>query len=154
MKEDKCENIKVANLDNIEEIIKMALALWPDNQYSELKKEFLEIVDTENENEEVLLFQKENESLGFIHVAIRNDYVEGADFSPTGYIEGIFVKTNYRMKGIAKILVKAGEDWAKDRGCRQMASDVEFSNKDSINFHKSINYNEVNRVVCFLKDID
>ncbi len=145
------KGIKVAKFDNLEEIVNMALELWPDNQYSELEKEFIGIIS--NENEDVLLYQGECEFAGFIHIATRNDYVEGADFSPTGFIEGIFVKTNYRKQGIAKALVKEGENWAKEKGCKQMGSDVELDNKESIHFHKCIGYNEVNRVVCFLKDL-
>ena len=33
-------------------------------------------------------------------------------------------------------------------------SDVEFHNAESYNFHKKIGYTEVNRIICFLKDID
>ncbi|WP_105616494.1 aminoglycoside 6'-N-acetyltransferase [Vallitalea okinawensis] len=154
MSNDIYANIKVATIDDLKAVVKMALELWPDNLYDELKKEFKEIVTHDNQKEEVLLYQQDDNFIGFIHVAIRNDYVEGTDFSPTGYIEGIYVKSDSRMKGIAKTLVKAGEGWAKEKGCRQMASDVELHNEDSIKFHKRINYREVNRVVCFLNDID
>ncbi len=145
-------NIEIANLNNIDDIVTMAMELWPHHQYDELKREFVEII--RSVNEDVLLYKVDNEFVGFIQVAVRNDYVEGAKSSPTGFVEGIFVKSSVRKKGIAKKLVREGEIWSKERGCKQMGSDVEFHNTDSYQFHKSIGYQEVNRVICFLRDID
>lgn len=143
--------IIASNLENLDHIVYLALQLWPDNSQEGLKEEFIEIL--ENKNEEVFLYRIENEFVGFIHAAIRADYVEGASSSPTGFIEGIFVKEEFRNKGIARALVKRGEQWAKEKGCREMGSDVEFHNNDSYKFHKKIGYTEVNRVICFLREL-
>ncbi|WP_454052805.1 aminoglycoside 6'-N-acetyltransferase [Clostridium sp. Marseille-Q7071] len=145
------KNVVFASLENIDDILLMALQLWPDNTYYGLREELTEILN--NEKERILLYKLEDELIGFNHVAIRHDYVEGSNSSPVGFIEGIFVKENHRGKGIAKMLVRSGEEWAKSRGCTQMGSDVEFHNVGSYNFHKKIGYTEINRIICFLKDI-
>lgn len=145
------KNVVFASLENIDDILLMALQLWPDNTYDGLREELIKILN--NEKETILLYKLENEFIGFNHVAIRHDYVEGSNTSPVGFIEGIFVKENHRGKGIGKILVRSGEEWAKSRGCTQMGSDVEFHNVESYNFHKKIGYTEVNRIICFLKNI-
>lgn len=145
------KNIVIATIDNIEEIVNMALKLWTDNTYESLKEEFIEILHSNKQD--ILLYSIDDEYIGFNHVAIRHDYVEGSSTSPVGYMEGIFVKKEYRNRGIARELVEAGEGWTKARGCTQMGSDVEFHNVDSYNFHKSIGYDEVNRIISFLKNI-
>ena len=84
---------------------------------------------------------------------IRVDYVEGSESSPTGYVEGIYVKELYRRQGIAKRLLEQGEAWALSRGCTQMGSDIEADNGGSYEFHTKAGFQEANRLICFIKDI-
>ena len=66
--------------------------------------------------------------IGLALVSLRHDYVEGCITSPVGYLEGICVKEEYRNKGIASILCKECEKWAKEKGCVEFASDCEINN--------------------------
>lgn len=91
--------------------------------------------------------------MGFAQCQLRYDYVEGSETSPVGYLEGIFVKSEYRNKGYAKELLAECELWAKDNGCREFASDCEINNKNSFQFHKAMNFIEVNRIICFIKKL-
>jgi aminoglycoside 6'-N-acetyltransferase I len=50
--------------------------------------------------------------------------------------------------------VKRAEDWGKQMGCTEIASDAEVGNLDSLAFHKRLGFREVNRVVCFVRDIN
>ena len=145
-------SIHLATLGNLHDVVPMVLELWPHHSYEELEEEFTEILSSEKYG--VLLCKVDDIFVGFNYVAIRQDYVEGSSSSPTGFIEGIFVKKTYRNKGIAKALARSGEQWAKAKGCTQMGSDVEFHNNSSYEFHKKIGYKEVNRIICFLRDID
>ncbi|MCM1988226.1 aminoglycoside 6'-N-acetyltransferase [Oceanirhabdus seepicola] len=140
-----------AHIENLKDLVSMALDLWPEDTVDELKEEFTELL--ESEDDEVFLYQVKGENIGFIHVAIRRDYVEGSDSSPVGYVEGIYVKPNYRKKGIARELVKKGEQWALSKGCCQMGSDIEYDNTISYDFHKKIGFKEANRIICFIKEI-
>ena len=65
----------------------------------------------------------DEEIAGFISLSLRNDYVEGTESNPVGYIEGIYIKDDYRGRGIARELIEFAKDWSKERGCREMASD-------------------------------
>jgi aminoglycoside 6'-N-acetyltransferase I len=49
--------------------------------------------------------------------------------------------------------VKAAEEWGRNMGCKEMASDTEITNQTSIAVHKAMKFNEVNRVVCFKKEL-
>ena len=144
-------NIEEANQTNLDEVTNLALKLWPDHTWSDLKHEFEELL--ESEKDIVYLAVIEGAYIGFIHVSLRYDYVEGSNSSPVGYIEGIYVDENYRRRGISKKLVEAGEVWAKSFGCTEMASDTELENVDSQQFHHQIGFEEAGRIVAFIKEI-
>lgn len=137
---------------NLKELTRLMIALWPDCEYEE---EFRNCQKILTEQDETCFLAKEKESyIGFIQVSIRKDYVDGADPGPKAYIEGIYIDPAYRKSGIAKSLVEMGEAWGKKKGCKQYGSDVELHNLESIAFHKKVGFTEMNRIVCFLKDID
>lgn len=72
---------------------------------------------------------------------------------PVAYIEGIYVKPAYQKQGIAKELVKIAENWVKEKGFTQIASDTESGNLGSIDFHTKSGFTEVERIVCFIKNL-
>ena len=56
-------------------------------------------------------------------------------------------------KGIAREMVKSCEDWAKERNCTEFASDCNIENTQSMDFHKALGFNEVDRNIHFVKQI-
>jgi aminoglycoside 6'-N-acetyltransferase I len=88
--------------------------------------------------------------VGFLEVNLR-DYAEGAESSPVGYLEGLYIAAEYRRQGLGAALVRAGEQWAWLRGCTEIASDAQIDNAISIEMHQRMGYREVERQVCFLK---
>ena len=137
--------------DNLKHLTKLVLELWTDCVFEEELGDYKSIIGSEKEV--CYLVVGEHEYIGFIHVTIREDYVEGATELPIAYIEGIYVKENYRNRGVAKELVNTAENWAKHRGCKQLASDTEITNSASIDFHKKIGFSEAARIVCFVKNL-
>lgn len=45
------------------------------------------------------------------------------------------------------------EKWARDKGCKEFASDCEIDNDISLQFHKAMNFTEANRIICFTKKL-
>lgn len=89
---------------------------------------------------------------GMLEASIR-EYAEGCDSSPVGYIEAWFVYGEYRRTGVAAELVKAAENWAKEKGCTEIGSDTWLDNEVSIKAHLKLGYYEVERLVHFAKQL-
>jgi aminoglycoside 6'-N-acetyltransferase I len=143
--------IEIISQHNLMPLTELTLALWPDSSLEEELENWKSILLSEKEI--CYLVVKESVYIAFIHLSLRFDYVEGADSSPTAYVEGLFVKEEYRKLGIAKILMRAAEKWAMQKGCTQLASDAELNNSTSIQFHQHIGFSETNRIVCFIKEL-
>lgn len=95
----------------------------------------------------------DDDYVGMLSLSIRNDYVEGTSTSPVAYVEGIYVKPEYRNRGIAKQLVEFAKQWAREKSCSELASDCVIDNLDSYQFHKKIGFEEVGRVICFRQGV-
>ncbi len=91
--------------------------------------------------------------MGFIHISIRHEYVDGMTSPLVGYIEGIYLRKQYQNLGIGKVLIREAELWAFSKGCTQICSDTGIENKNSIDFHKHLGYKEIHRYVSFMKDL-
>ncbi len=101
----------------------------------------------------VFVAEEAGRVVGFAQCALRRDYVEGTKSSPVGYLEGVYVDEACRRRGCAAHLLSACESWAKEKGCREFASDCELTNTDSLKFHLSLGFTEANRIICFTKKL-
>ena len=140
-----------ANRKDSRVLAEMAVQMWSSHTVDELEAEFLE--GLKNNKSVFFIKYRDNLPVGFAHCGLRTDYVEGTDTSPVGYLEGIFVKADYRNRGYAKELLSACEKWAKDMGCSEFASDCELDNIGSLKFHLAMGFDEANRIICFKKSI-
>ncbi|MRS61973.1 GNAT family N-acetyltransferase [Larkinella terrae] len=142
------EPLSAATIGPLTELV---LELWPDCRYEEEFENGETILNSANEV--CYLASVNNTYIAFVHVTIRTDYVKGATDSPVAYLEAVYVKPGYQKHGIGRRLVAFGEEWAREKGCRQFASDTELTNTTSIDFHQKTGFSEVNRIVCFIKDL-
>ena len=88
--------------------------------------------------------------VAFIETGLRNR-AEGCETSPVGYIEAWFVDEPLRGQKLGRELILAAEGWARQKGCREMASDTWLENDASITAHLKLGYVEVERLVHFAK---
>ena len=132
-------------------IAELARKLWPEHTLEELQEEYTLLL---KRNDAAVFFSQWNGNVhGFAQCQLRRDYVEGTESSPVGYLEGIYVEEAYRGSGIAKYLLAACEDWARNKGCKEFASDCELDNRESLEFHLRTGFREANRIVCFTKQL-
>jgi len=76
--------------------------------------------------------------VGFAHVSLRFDYVNGTNSDVKGFLEGIYIRDEYRKCGIARTLNGMCEDWAKSKSCVEFASDCLLENTEGLAFHLKI----------------
>ncbi|MEY8413279.1 aminoglycoside 6'-N-acetyltransferase [Lachnospiraceae bacterium 62-26] len=143
--------VRKAGKEDLETLADLAVLLWDGHTVDELIDEFADII---SEGKSQFFLKYENDiPVGFVHCQLRYDYVEGTKTTPVGYLEGIFVREDYRKQGYAKELLMECEAWAKENGCQEFASDCEIDNTNSFHFHKAMDFTEANRIICFSKKL-
>jgi aminoglycoside 6'-N-acetyltransferase I len=89
---------------------------------------------------------------GFIEMGTR-PYADGCNTSPVAFLEGWYVDEDVRRKGIGAALVRAGEEWARRHGYRELASDALLDNTTSQRAHAALAFSEVERAVRYRKNL-
>ncbi|MBE5875975.1 MAG: GNAT family N-acetyltransferase [Lachnospiraceae bacterium] len=138
-----------ATKEDATRLAQMAILMWDENTVEGLAEEFEEILASDESA--IYIYMIENQPIGFAQCQLRHDYVEGTDSSPVGYLEGIFIRDGYRKQGYARELLARCEEWAKEMGCTEFASDCELTNTGSLAFHLNMGFEEANRIICFTK---
>jgi aminoglycoside 6'-N-acetyltransferase I len=91
------------------------------------------------------------EAVGLAEASMRIDYVNGTVSSPVAFLEGLYVVPPARRRGVAQSLVCVVSDWARSRGCSELASDTLLENEASQAVHRALGFEETERVVFFRK---
>lgn len=143
--------IRKAGTEDLTIVSALACLLWPHHTPEEMSADLADIMA--KPDAAFFLAFAEGIAVGFAQCQLRHDYVEGADHSPVGYLEGIYVAPEYRHMGVARQLLRTCESWAKDLGCTEFASDCELANTESLQFHMNVGFEEANRIICFVKKI-
>lgn len=87
---------------------------------------------------------------GLVELSI-HDTAPGCQTDRIGYLEAWYVDPDKRGQGIGRALVERAEAWAKDEGCREMASDTTPWYPLSPGAHAALGFEEVERY--FRKDL-
>lgn len=129
----------------------MRAALWPEADAAELAHETVKHFAGVKAADEVWVSEEiTGRLLGFLELSLRA-YAEGCASSPVPYIEGWYVTAESRHLGVGLALVEAAENWARLRGYKEIASDAVLENDASHAAHRSLGFEEVERIVCFRK---
>lgn len=145
-------NIRSLKEGDFPEWFRLRRLLWDQSSDEEHRAEMIDIIE-HTETQLVLVAEvPDNGLIGFLEASIR-PFVEDCYTDHVGYLEGWFVENKYRQCGIGRLLVKNAEDWARSRGCEEMASDSEIGNELSLNAHLKLGYEETSRLVHLRKDL-
>jgi aminoglycoside 6'-N-acetyltransferase I len=137
--------------DALRPLVGLMLEMWPESTYDEELADCRKILQADDRT--CFLCKMELDYRGFVYLAIRTDYVEGAKRSPVAYLEGIYVQDAFRNQGVGRLLLQAAEKWCRARGFKELASDAEVCNALSVAFHKQMGFQEKNRIVCYVKNL-
>ena len=133
-----------------DEWARLRAVLWPDCPAEQHRQEMAGILQNPEREAVFVSTGPDGRLRGFVEVNLRPS-AAGCESSPVGYLEGWYVEPDARRKGIGRALVAAAEEWARSKGCREMASDAEIENQVSHNAHGRLGYEEVERLVHFRK---
>lgn len=133
--------------------LELRMALWNDATAEE-HRGYMAIALAQPERFlQLMVYDQKRTPAGFIEGSIRNDYVNGTESSPVGFVEGVYVIPSMRRKGVARMLFDAIGDWARARGCQELASDALIDNEASQRAHRALGFRETERVVYFAKPL-
>ena len=132
---------------------RMRTALWPDteDQHRAEIEDFL--AGRAHDIDSVLIAESDGQIAGFAEVNIRN-FAEGSRSAAVPYLEAWYVQPDFRGRGLGRQLMQAVENWAREQGYCELASDTTLDNEHSIALHKDLGFRETERLVCFLKTLD
>jgi aminoglycoside 6'-N-acetyltransferase I len=133
-----------------EQWLSMRLSLWPETDEPQHRKEMVMMLSNAERFAVFVCQDVQGALVGFTEVSLRG-WAEGCESSPVGYLEGWFVVPHARRQGIGGRLVSAAEEWARSRGCKEMASDTELRNRVSEAAHLRLGYQVAARVIAFRK---
>jgi len=150
--------VRRARPEDIEAVVRLRCELWPDASTDEHAAEAAEVLAGNAPGImplEILVAETaQGEIAGFIEVGLRS-HADGCDPArPVGYVEGWIVEARHRRRGIGALLVAAAEEWARDHGCAEMASDTWIDNQTSIDVHQALGFEIVDRCVNFRKALN
>ncbi len=129
--------------------IHMRQGLWPDAPLEYLNFDLDDLL-ADSDAGIFVASDSAGRLIAFIEASLR-EYGEGCETSPVGYIEAWYVDPHVRRQKLGRELVHVAEQWAREKGCTEMASDTWLENDVSITAHLKLGYWEAERLVHFVK---
>jgi len=125
--------------------LEMRMGFWPHCTQSRHEEEMALIAagvpcEPDSLKTDVLFCEDEDGILtGFAELSLRRR-LEGFETSPVAYLEGWYVIESLRGRGVGKTIIKAVEQWGRNQGCQELASDTEPENSISIRAHELLGF--------------
>lgn len=136
-------------------LIEMRVALWPESSAEEQGAEvdvWLSRGTPGSLPAAILIAENSNGApIGFLEVGLRS-HADGCDpAQPVGYVEGWFVREEFRGRRVGAALMQAAEQWSRRQGAVEIASDALVDNSQSQHAHRALGFEEVDRCVHLRK---
>ena len=141
--------IRRATPEDKHEWLRMRQGLWPDAPLEYLDYDLDDLL-ADPDAAIFVASRADGGLVAFIEASLR-EYGEACETSPVGYIEAWFVDEHVRGQKLGREMMHTAEEWARQRGMTEMGSDTWLENEVSIAAHLKMGYQEVERLVHFVK---
>lgn len=147
--------VRRAGPQDREELAELRHCLWPDASVGEHAFELAPLLagNAPGSLPAIIFLAQapDGRAVGFIEVDLRS-HADGCNPSrPVGYVEGWYVVPTCRRSRIGAQLLREAEAWARNKGCREMASDTWLDNRNSQRVHEALGFEVVDRCVHYRK---
>ena len=130
---------------DLDDWLQLALELWSDYVDDDMRA-ILSAIGQSPKETAFLVRDEQGVAIGFMNLSLRYDYVPGAEHKPVGYVEGIYVREAHQQQGIGRRLLERAEQWTREQGCHELASDALIDNHASAELHARLGFNEAERI--------
>lgn len=141
---------------DVDAVAGQLFALWPEGPFSEHRAETEAVLaGAPPSTMPLVIFVAESDGriVGVVEVGLRS-HADGCDPSqPVGYVEGWYVEPEHRRHGVGRALIRAAEEWARSKGCHELASDTWLDAEASQKAHEALGFEVVDRCVNFRKSL-
>jgi aminoglycoside 6'-N-acetyltransferase I len=137
---------------DLNEWFRLRKLLWDENEDGDHRSEMMDILEHPDSQLVLVADSGDGALIGFLEASIR-PFVEDCHTDHVGYLEGWYVDPDHRQKGIGGELVRNAENWARQKGCTEMASDAEVGNERSLTAHTRLGYAVTSRLVHLRKEL-
>jgi aminoglycoside 6'-N-acetyltransferase I len=139
-----------------EVLARQSLALWPEGSLAEHEEEARAVLEGRPHSAmplAVLVAEIAGKVVGFVEVGLRS-HADGCDpMRSVGFLEGWYVEPEHRRRGVGRALVGAAEQWARSKGCTEMASDTWIDHEPSQHAHAALGFAVVDRCVHYRRSL-
>ena len=148
--------IRPVQPSDADEWLRMRLALWPDTNPEDETREIRHFLANPPRpllpelHAAFVCPRPDGELCGLVEVSMHQT-APGCQTEQIGYLEAWYVDPDKRGQEVGRALAERAEAWAKEAGCREMASDTTPFYPLSPPAHAALGYEEVARY--FRKDI-
>ena len=113
-------DVELLSETNLHPLTELTIEFWQDCNYEEELLNWEQIInDTDNY---CALAKLDERYVGFIHMTIRNDYVEGSNTDKTAYLEAIYIKNKLENMSF------------QEESCQRSVFLVTYSQADRVKF--------------------
>ncbi|MGH7061155.1 MAG: GNAT family N-acetyltransferase [Stellaceae bacterium] len=127
----------------------MRAALWPEETKEAHARAVAEVL-ADPEAWGFVAQADDRTAAGFAEIAVRK-YANGCDSRPVPFLEGIWIRPQFRRRGIGARLIRHAEDFLLTRGFTELGSDTVIDNRSAQAAHTAWGFSETERVVYFRK---
>jgi aminoglycoside 6'-N-acetyltransferase I len=142
-------NIRQMAASDVAAWIDMRASLWPGAPPSD-HAQGIKAILADDEAWGFIAETVEGTPAAFAEVSIRK-YANGCDSQPVPFLEGIFVRPEFRRQGAGARLIDQIEEFVMARGFNELGSDALIDNHPSHAAHRGWGFAETERVVYLRK---